>query len=183
MEEIWVDIKDHEGLYKINIKGQVKSMAKSWVCGFNSVRHKEETILKICTSTEYDNLRLHKKGQKSKFVHLHRLLAQHFIPNPENKREVNHINGDKHDNRIENLEWVTSSENRQHAFNTGLKKSPKGVNHWNAKPLLVIFIKEVRSIIFPTMSQAIKEAGIGQTTIWSNMNGVNKSRKYIFEFV
>lgn len=56
----------------------------------------------------------------------HRLLAQAFIPNPENKSQVNHINGDKYDNRLDNLEWLTGLENVRHAINLGLGRYAKG---------------------------------------------------------
>ncbi|GJN60441.1 HNH endonuclease signature motif containing protein [Elizabethkingia anophelis] len=64
---------------------------------------------------------------------IHRLVANAFIPNPENKPQVNHKNGNKADNSIENLEWVTSSENIIHAFGTGLKKAVKGSEHYISK--------------------------------------------------
>ena len=65
-----------------------------------------------------------KISQQTKKVH--RLIAQTFIPNPENKSTVNHKNGNKKNNTIKNLEWMTRSENTQHAYNTGLKKGYKG---------------------------------------------------------
>ena len=67
----------------------------------------------------YKAVTLHKAGQ-GKMMLLHRIVAQTFVPNPENKPQVNHINGNKADNRVENLEWVTAQENIEHAVKTGL---------------------------------------------------------------
>jgi len=66
------------------------------------------------------------EGQITKTVH--RIIAETFIPNPNNKKQVNHINCDKEDNRVENLEWVTCSENHKHAFNNGIK-TQAGINN------------------------------------------------------
>jgi hypothetical protein len=71
------------------------------------------------------------KGTKRKRYYVHRLLAEQYIPNPENKPWVNHKDGNKSNNRIDNLEWSTISENLQHAYNTGLKLVPSGKDNWN----------------------------------------------------
>ena len=68
-----------------------------------------------------------------KMYNLHRLIAEQYVANPHNKPCTNHINGDKHDNRPENLEWVTHKENTQHAFRTGLMRGLKGIQHPNAR--------------------------------------------------
>lgn len=74
----------------------------------------------------YANITLIKNGNKFKTV-IHRLVAKAFIPNPENKPEVNHINGNKANNNVDNLEWCTRTYNIQHAFKNGLNPSIKYV--------------------------------------------------------
>lgn len=73
------------------------------------------------TNRGYHKVHLYKEGQ-CKILTIHRLVAAAFLPNPENKREVNHIDGDKTNNRVSNLEWSTRSENVSHAFRNGLAK-------------------------------------------------------------
>lgn len=113
--EIWKDIKGYEGHYQISSLGQVKSLArkiKNSRYGFGMLKEK---IIKLSTRHGY-NLAPLKLNGNEKTVSVHRLVAIHFIPSPQNKEQVNHINGIKNDNRLENLEWNTRSENVLHSY-------------------------------------------------------------------
>lgn len=131
MGEIWKDIEGYEGLYQVSNLGRVKSFKRKGC--------RQDRILKCGISPRgYHQVTLSNGIQEA--TQVHRLIALHFIPNPENKRTVNHINGIKTDNRIENLEWCTYQENNLHAYKTGLKKGAClgkfGKDHNRSKPVL-----------------------------------------------
>jgi len=107
------DIEGYEGLYAVSDDGKVWSYPK----GTNS---KQGNWLSIDYSRNYPMVGFIKDGIKKRFT-LHRLVAEAFCDKPEGCDQVNHINGDKKDNRAENLEWVTASENRLHAWREGLQ--------------------------------------------------------------
>jgi len=117
----WKPIRGYEGLYEISDKGQVKSLI-----GWNGKRYiNREKILKPTkTTTGYWKIELVKnKNRKSKKIH--RLIAIAFIPNPEKKPNINHIDGNPLNNSLENIEWCTQKENVDHALRIGLRKLVK----------------------------------------------------------
>ena len=108
-EEIWKDVKGYEGVYRVSSFGRVRSLDRVSSIG----RKLKGKVLKQKVTKGYNMVSLSKDGNpKGKTVS--RLVAKTFIPNPENKPEVNHIDENKQNNHVDNLEWVTAKENANH---------------------------------------------------------------------
>ncbi len=130
--EIWKDIVGYEEYYQISNYGNVKSKDRIVKSKNNSFAKKKGRNKKAGVTNGYKVVLLSKEN-KEKGIGVHRLVAMHFIPNSENKHEVNHKDGDKLNNHYSNLEWATRSENGQHSYDNGLQISRKGSKHHFAK--------------------------------------------------
>ena len=115
----WRDVVGFENKYIVSNNGDVASVDRIIIDSIGRQYFREGKILKPTNVNGYMYINLGRK----KRMYIHRLVGEAFISNKENKPEINHIDGNKSNNKVENLEWVTSSENKQHAQDTGLNKS------------------------------------------------------------
>ena len=165
-EEIWKDIVGYEKFYQVSNLGRVRSFPRNGTI-------KEERVLKPNKVGGYLQVTL-QKHKNRKYKKVHRLVAETFIPNLENKREVNHIDGNKTNNCVENLEWVTTSENQLHS-NYVLKHNLKPILQYD---LNGTFIKEWEAIMI-----ASKELNIFGSNITECCRGRRKTAgRYIWRY-
>lgn len=123
--EKWKDIKDYKGLYQVSNLGRVRSVDHYASNGKTQILYRGKVKkLQPNKRNNYLSVILSKKD-KEKRVYIHRLVAEAFIKKVDGKNEVNHIDGNKHNNTVENLEWVTSQENKEHAYKLGLYDTEK----------------------------------------------------------
>ncbi len=178
MKEIWKDIKGYKGSYQISNLGRVKSLPRTIL---HKNGHKVPycgTILTPAKSAGYwaVALTLHNKKKTHK---VHRLLAEAFIPNPENKPTVNHKNGIKTDNNILNIEWATYSENNHHAYDNGLKHGAfngvMGADHPLSMPVLQFTLDGTFIAEYAGQTEAMRCTGISQSKISTVCNNIRKT--------
>lgn len=151
--EVWKDIFGYKGLYQVSNLGRVKSLEKKIIDALGREYVLSKKILTIKKHPKgYCFIILSKNNAKKSFL-IHRLVGFCFIPNPECKSQINHLNGNRSDNRLENLNWATNSENNLHAYKYLGRKAPRntlgkfGKLHHRSKPVIQMdlqgnFIKE-----------------------------------------
>lgn len=121
MEIVWRDIPNFEGLYQVSNLGQIKSASRKIFNGKGCYISQDKILLQRKNKKGYNVVDLSKQC-KNYHCLVHRIVASAFIPNYENKPQVNHKDGDKNNNMVTNLEWCNNSENQLHAYKLGLNK-------------------------------------------------------------
>lgn len=163
MTERWADIPGYEGLYHISDQGRVFSVRRGKLRKLND------------TGRGYQQVTLAKGGRRE-YPLVHRLVADVFIPNPENKPQINHINGIKTDNRAENLEWCTMSENLQHRHQ--ILKQPGG----RSRPIKCTDTGTVYPSI-KAAAQALDVCEKGILRVCHKQQNATRKNKLHFEFM
>ena len=175
-KEIWKDIKGFEGRYQVSNFGNIKSLPKLHKYNRGYYLTKEKILKNNIGQRGYLYVNLSNENHYSKGYQIHRLVAQAFIPNIENKPCVNHIDGNKRNNIVSNLEWCSYLENNIHAYKTGLKE-----NKSRAK-IKVAQIKDGNIVAtYNSLNSASKITGFGRTTLECAIKGIIKTA-YGFEW-
>lgn len=172
------DIKNYEGLYAIAENGQVWSYPQPQTGSVKGII--KGGFLKSCENGNgYLRVKLRKKGDKGKWCYIHRLVAETFIENQENKPQVNHKDGNRHNNNIQNLEWVTSQENILHSFNSlgrvGGMKDKFGKDHNLSKSICQYSLAGEFIAQYGSGYEAMRITGVLQQNISKTINGKRKS--------
>jgi hypothetical protein len=152
-ETYWIPLIQFPDTHEINNLGYVRDANKK--------------ILKQHLCMGYPSIHIYIKSKRKKLF-IHRLLGQHFIENPENKPTINHINGIKTDNRLNNLEWATQAEQNKHAYDIGLKRKTKGQSK--------IVLNTLTGIFYDSAKEAAESIGVHQHTFRCWLNGSSKNK-------
>lgn len=169
MKEQWRDVEGYEGYYQVSNFGRVESLGRDVINKWGTTTWKPERILKGSVQSLGYCVVYFCVDSDEKVMRVHRLVAEAFIPNPENKPHENHLDGDKQNNRVSNLEWCTPAENTAHAIENGLHNTGRGERHGHAK----LTWKDIRII------RRLRRNGMALKNIASRFNVSESNISYI----
>lgn len=173
MEE-WRDIEGYEGLYQISSLGRVKSLV-------GRSNHSSDKMLKLVFE-RYVKVKLY-KNSKGKTFPVHRLVAKAFIANGENKKEVNHIDCNKYNNNVSNLEWCTRAENHLHKCKNGLNNVENAIEK-NKIKIVQMTLENNPIKVFSSMSEAGRALNISVSNICNVCKGkLKQTGGYKFKYL
>ena len=171
--ETWIDIRGFEGQYQISSLGRVRSVERSvpnrWGPNGKTI---PEKILVLNRAHRQGYIAVHLyTGSRCSRRYVHRLVAEHFVPNPSARPQVNHRDGDKTNNAADNLEWVTARQNCQHAIDASLYEMARGERAGSAK-LTEENVIEIRRMVAAgaTHKDAAARFGIGRKAVTKIIN-------------
>lgn len=184
MEEIWKDIKGYEGFFMVSNLGRVKRVPRISINKWSTETFLKEKILNPTLSYKgYPTVTLRKEKNKDhKTFFVHRLVANHFLGNPENKQQINHIDGNKKNNKVDNLEFCTQSENIKHAYKIGLiNKKLKSQKFFKPITQYTLDGKAIRD--WESITSTSETLGISTTCICACVRGRQKtSGGYLWKY-
>lgn len=169
MNETWKDIKGYEGLYQVSNTGKVKSLQRFVGRGKIGGRYYPEKLISLLINKKrynYVYVHLHKQG-KTKVCLVHRLVAEAFIPNPDNLPEINHKDENPSNNCVDNLEWCTSKYNANYG-NRNYKVA-------KAQGMRVVAYTDTIELQFNSQSEASRRLGVAQSNITSCIRNPNRT--------